>query len=78
MTFVSRQKGKNMKNLLKFLSVPVAAIALTVILGIAGGIENETVPFPAGAAAAGGMILIEMLAIGAVEGRERDKEDEDG
>ncbi len=67
-----------MRNLLKFLSVPVAAIALAVILGIAGGIENGTVPFPVGVLAAGVMILIEVLAIGAVVGRDSNKEDEDG
>ena len=71
-----------MKNLLKFLSVPVAALGLVILLGIAGGIENGTVSLSVGVVAVGVMLGIEGLALWAALSRERDadrgEEAEDG
>ena len=66
-----------MKNLLKFLSVPVAALGLVILLGIAGGIENGTVSLSVGVVAAGVMLVIEGLALRAALSRERDADREE-
>ena len=59
-----------MKSLFQFLSAPVAAIALTLILAIAGGIENGTVPFPVALVATVLLAGIEAVAIRAMVSRE--------
>ena len=51
-----------MKDIVQFLSVPIAVTALIAMIGLAGGIENGSIPFPAGAAAVGLLVLVEVLA----------------
>lgn len=63
-----------MKSLFQFLSAPVAAIALTLILAVVGGIESGTVPFPVGVLATGLMLLIEFVAVRAMVSRESEDE----
>ena len=59
-----------MKSLFQFLSAPVAAIALTLILAVAGGIESGTVPFPVALVATVLLAGIEIVAIRAMVSRE--------
>ncbi len=59
-----------MKALFQFLSAPIAAIALCMILAVAGGIENGTVPFPVGLLTAVLMVGIEIVAIKAITDKE--------
>lgn len=62
-----------MKSLFQFLSAPVAAIALTLILAVAGGIESGTVPFPVALAATVLLAGIEIVAIKAITDKEEDE-----
>ena len=59
-----------MKTLFQFLSAPVAAIALALILAFVGGIENGTVPFPLALTATVLLVGIEAVAIRAMVSRE--------
>ena len=59
-----------MKSLFQFLSAPVAAIALTLILAVAGGIESGTVPFPVALVATVLLAGIEIVAIKAITDKE--------
>ena len=51
-----------MRDLLELLTVPVAVIALCVILAVVGGIENGTVSFPAALITTAVMVGIEVAA----------------
>ena len=51
-----------MKEIMQFLSVPISVLALITMIGVAGGIENGSIPFSVGAAAVGLLVLIEVLA----------------
>ena len=65
-----------MKSLFQFLSAPVAAIALTLILAVVGGIESGTVPFPVALVATVLLAGIEIVAIKAITDKEEDKNGE--
>ena len=62
-----------MKSLFQFLSAPVAAIALALILAFVGGIENGTVPFPLALTATVLLVGIEIVAIKAITDKEEDE-----
>ena len=62
-----------MKSLFQFFSAPVAAIALTLILAVAGGIESGTVPFPVALVATVLLVGIEIVAIKAINDKEEDE-----
>lgn len=64
-----------MRDLLKLISAPGAAIALAVLLGIAGGMENGTIPFPAALLITVVIVAAEAIAIKTVISRERARED---
>lgn len=68
-----------MKDLLELLTVPVAVIALCVILAVVGGIENGTISYPAALLITVTMVGIEVAAIRVVtkkEVQEDGKQDE--
>lgn len=52
-----------MKDLLTLLTVPMAVIALCVILAVVGGIENGTISYPAALLTTVTMVGIEVAAI---------------
>ena len=68
-----------MRDLLELLTVPVAVIALCVILAVVGGIENGTISYPAALLATVTMVGIEVAAIKVFtkkEAQEDGKQDE--
>ena len=52
-----------MRDLLELLTVPVAVIALCVILAVVGGIENGTISFPVALLITTAMVGIETAVI---------------
>ena len=68
-----------MRDLLELLTVPVAVIALCVILAVVGGIENGNISYPAALLTTVTMVGIEVAAIRVVtkkEVQEDGKQDE--
>lgn len=59
-----------MKDLLTLLTVPVAVIALCVILAVVGGIENGTISYPTALLTTVTMVGIEIAAIRVVTKKE--------
>lgn len=60
-----------MRDIVQFLSVPIAVTALIAMIGVAGGVENGSIPFPVGAAAVGLLVLVELLAYAHYEKEEK-------
>lgn len=66
-----------MRAFLQFLSVPVAAICLVIVLGMVGGIERGTVPFPIGLAVTVVAMLVELAVIKIFWDKEETEDEED-
>lgn len=65
-----------MRALLQLLSAPVAAIALVLMLGMAEGINDGTVPFSVGVVVALVMIAVEVVVFKIIDGKEGSENEE--
>ena len=65
-----------MRALLQLLTAPVAAIALVLMLGMAEGINDGTVPFSVGVVVALVMIAVEIVAFKIIDGKEGSENEE--
>lgn len=65
-----------MRALLQLLTAPVAAIALVLMLGMAEGINDGTVPFSVGVVVALVMIAVEVVVFKIIDGKEGSENEE--
>ena len=65
-----------MRALLQLLIAPVAAIALVLMLGMAEGINDGTVPFSVGVVVALVMIAVEVVVFKIIDGKEGSENEE--
>lgn len=65
-----------MRALFQLLIAPVAAIALVLMLGMAEGINDGTVPFSVGVVVALVMIAVEVVVFKIIDGKEGSENEE--